>query len=428
MPPGGGGTTVNTTGRPLASKLWEIPEYKERYRQIYKSIVEKNFDPAKLIARAKTLRAMIRPYVAAETKNFMTIDQFDAAMTATSTATPGQGGPGGGGFGTGPALQPFIQDRVAWLKTQFASLTYPAAALSASVNRLNFTGADAAAQTVELKYSGVNTPPTYSVYATTATGGNWLKLNVTSGGLPGGFTVSIDAKSLDAGAYEGTVTAYLGGAAPVVIPVSLTIGTVPAPTLSAVVNAASYNAATIAPGQLVTIFGANLASGGIKVTFDGTPAQLLYTTANQIGAIVPLSLAGKTSTVVQVAVGSQTSAALTKTVAATAPGIFTANSSGSGQGAIVNQSGTINSAASPAPKGSIVAIYLTGLGAASPTVTATIGGQSATVAYAGAAPGAVQGLYQVNVTVPASAPSGAQPLVITAAGTASQSGVTIAIQ
>ncbi|MBL8238260.1 MAG: CotH kinase family protein [Bryobacterales bacterium] len=433
VPPGaGGGTAVNTTGRPLATKLWDIPEYKERYRQIYKTIVDRIYNAENLVARANTLRAIIRPFLEGDPNRLNTMAQFDGAMTTTATVQPGQPGqPGQGGQGNAPALQPFIQDRLTWLKSQFsAQTTLPSAALTANVTRLTFNGADAPAQTVELKYTGVNTPPTYSVYATTENGGNWLKLNVTSGALPGGFSVSLDAKTLAAGAYEATITAFLGGAAPVTIPVSLVIGTVPAPTLSAVVNAASYNAATIAPGQLVTIFGTNLATPGVKVTFDGVAAQLLYTTANQLGAIVPLSLAGKTQTSIQVTVGAQSSAALNKTVAPSAPGIFTTNASGSGPGAIINQSGTVNGAASPAPKGSIVAIYLTGGGAsmAVSNTTVTIGGQSATVAYAGNAPGSVQGLYQVNATVPANAASGALPVVISVAGVASQSGVTVHVQ
>jgi uncharacterized protein (TIGR03437 family) len=59
--------------------------------------------------------------------------------------------------------------------------------------------------------------------------------------------------------------------------------------------------------------------------------------------------------------------------------------------------------------------------------TATIGGQPAVVLFSGLAPGFV-GLYQVNVTVPANAPSGsAVPLVLTINGVASNT-VTIAIQ
>jgi len=436
VPPGGqpgGGTAVNTTGRPLASKLWEIPEYKERYRQIYKSILDRVYDPAQLVARATTMRAMIRPYLLDDPNKLNTLDQFDAAMTSTAT---GGGLPGqpGGGFGgqTGPALQPFIETRVGWLKSQFVpQMNLPSAALSASANRLTFTtapGVDPAAQTVEFKYPGVNTPPSYSIYSATQSGGNWLKLNVTSGMLPGSVSVSVDAKNLTAGAYEGMLNVHLGGAAPVVIPVSVVVGTVTAPTVTAAVNAASYANAALAPGQIATIFGTNLGLGGLKVTFDGAEARILYATAGQIGVVVPASVAGKTQTNIQAAYGTATSTAFSKPVVAAAPGIFTTNASGTGPGAIVNQAGTINGVAAPAPKGSIVAIYMTGNGVANAATTVTIGGQPATVAYAGQAPGAVTGLFQVNATVPAGVASGAQPLVVTVGGVASQSGVTVQVE
>jgi len=153
----------------------------------------------------------------------------------------------------------------------------------------------------------------------------------------------------------------------------------------------------------------------------------LYVTAGQIGVIVPAAISGKTTTSIQASYGSEVSAAVTKAVAPTAPGLFTTNATGTGPGAIINQTGTVNSAAALAAKGSIVALYLTGGGAAT-SASVTIGGQAAAVAYAGPAPESVQGLYQVNATVPAAAASGAQPVAVTIGGVASQSGVTVSVQ
>ena len=107
--------------------------------------------------------------------------------------------------------------------------------------------------------------------------------------------------------------------------------------------------------------------------------------------------------------------------------MFTTNASCTGPGAIINQNLRINSATTPAGKGSIISIYLTGMGTAT-TATVTIGGQTATVAYAGAAPGSVQGLYQLNAVVPATAASGEQPVVVTIGGVGSQSCVTFNVQ
>jgi uncharacterized protein (TIGR03437 family) len=97
----------------------------------------------------------------------------------------------------------------------------------------------------------------------------------------------------------------------------------------------------------------------------------------------------------------------------------------------------------PARAGEFLAVYATGLGATTPSVssgspassttlavtqiapTATIGGIAAPVRFAGMAPGFV-GLYQVNLEVPAGVPGGQQTLILTSNGVNSNP-VTIAI-
>jgi len=62
-------------------------------------------------------------------------------------------------------------------------------------------------------------------------------------------------------------------------------------------------------------------------------------------------------------------------------------------------------------------------------VTATIGGRPASVIYAGPSPGLIWGLTQVNVIIPADAPTGpAVPIVITFGNRPTQAGVTIAVK
>jgi uncharacterized protein (TIGR03437 family) len=419
----GGGQGVNTTGRPLATKLWAIPEYKERYRQIYKAMLDGVFHSERLIGRANAMRSMIRPHLEADPNKLNTMAQFDAAMTTA--------------VGVAPGVKTLIESRLTWLKTQFEPQVLPVAQLTSSASSVEFAtsaGTDPAAQVLELRYGGVNTPPSYSVVSKTSNGGNWLKLNVTSGGLPGSLSVSVDAKSLTNGFYEGSITAYLGGTAALVIPVRVTVGSIATPTVAAVVNAASYANAAIAPGQIVTLFGSGLGAAGLKVTFDGAAGQILYATATQIGVIAPLAISGKGETSIQAGYGTQMSAALVKPVVAAVPGIFTLSASGTGTGAIINQSGSVNGAATPAPKGSIIAIYLTGAGLANASgniaasTSVSIGGQVAVVAFAGNAPGSVQGLYQVNATVPAGVGSGALPLVVQVGGVNSQAGVVVNVE
>ena len=181
--------------------------------------------------------------------------------------------------------------------------------------------------------------------------------------------------------------------------------------------------------------------------FDGIPAPLLYVSSNQIGAIVPNEVAGRPTTTVQVKRSEQTSATVTVRVVDAAPALFTINQQGFGQGAIVNQSGAVNDTTAPAPKGSTIAIYMSGAGLTSPLVptggvtplttpfpmitqpvTVTIGGQQAAVSYYGAAPGSIFGLYQINAVVPDSISSGPQSVVVSVGGVNTQANVTAAIE
>lgn len=229
-----------------------------------------------------------------------------------------------------------------------------------------------------------------------------------------------------------------------------------------VVNAASYAAgAPVVPGSIAAVFGtfpvntpAGAAGiplptslGGISVNFGGTvPGPLFYASQLQVNVQVPWELAGQSQTTITAAAGSQTSTTQTVPLAPVSPGIFSMNSKGFGQGAILDTSYHLVDASNPAtPGSSFVQIYCTGLGevtnqptsgAASPanplaqtltTPTVTIGGVPATVLFSGLAPGYV-GEYQVNVQVPAAAATGdAVPVAISINGAVSNS-VTMAVR
>jgi uncharacterized protein (TIGR03437 family) len=238
--------------------------------------------------------------------------------------------------------------------------------------------------------------------------------------------------------------------------------TVP-PVLStaAIVNAASYQGGAVAPGELVTIFQADLGPAtlvgaqldsnglvasnlsGVEVTFDGQAAPLIYAVAGQVSAVVPYEVSGKQQTVVQYSYNAIVSNNVTLQVAPSAAAIFTVNASGSGPGAVLNSDSSLNAAANPAPGGTLISVFATGggtimggatdgalaTGAGDQTlpVSATIGGVPAEVVYAGPAPGEVNGVMQVNLGVPTGM-TGAQALVITVGGVASQTGVTVAVK
>ena len=84
-----------------------------------------------------------------------------------------------------------------------------------------------------------------------------------------------------------------------------------------------------------------LTLAGTTVYFNGTPAPVLYTSANQVGVVAPFGLSGDKADVV-VTYQGQVSAALTVSVAPSAPGLFTLDGSGRGQAVAVNQDGSIN--------------------------------------------------------------------------------------
>jgi uncharacterized protein (TIGR03437 family) len=207
-----------------------------------------------------------------------------------------------------------------------------------------------------------------------------------------------------------------------------------------IVNAASYQGGAVAPGEIVTIFGANLGpstpafatpgndttAGGTRVLFDGVAAPMIYALAGQVSAVVPVSV--RSSTQVQVEYLGTRSDPVTVPVVAAMPAIFTMDRSGRGPGAILNQDLSVNGPTNAAARGDTLAIYATGA-TFSTLPTVRIGGVPARVTYAGIAPGLITGMLQINAVVPEDAPTGANVSVdITVGNAASQAGVTVAIR
>jgi uncharacterized protein (TIGR03437 family) len=163
--------------------------------------------------------------------------------------------------------------------------------------------------------------------------------------------------------------------------------------------------------------------------FDGVPAPLIFASAEQVVAVTPLELAGKTSVAVQVSYNGTKSPAVVLPVAETWPAFFAADATGQGPGAILNQDNSTNSASNPAARETVVQLFGTGFGSAHHPVSVTIGGLPASVSYAGPAPGLVTGVFQINATVPSAVTTGnAVPVVVQAGSNASLSNITLAVQ
>ncbi len=228
-------------------------------------------------------------------------------------------------------------------------------------------------------------------------------------------------------------------------------------------NAASYSSApVVSPGGLIAILGNQLADptgqqpppastvptslGHTQVKLGDALLPLFYTSNSQLNAQVPFSLPLNSQQQLVVQYGNTLSVPAPVSVSAAQPAIFTQNQAGTGQGAIVN--GVTNVLAdsnNPVHAGDVIAIYCTGLGPVSPAVqegvaasttvlsqtvtpvTATVGGQPATVNFAGLAPGYI-GLYQVNVAIPSGVTAGDSVPVVLTEGSQVSEPVTISVR
>jgi uncharacterized protein (TIGR03437 family) len=308
-----------------------------------------------------------------------------------------------------------------------------------------------------------------SFTATATSNGNWLSVTPSSGTAPGTVTASVNPSSLTAGSYSGSivVAGASGSTGSTTVTVTLTV-TAPLPTITQLSNGASYASGAISPGEIITIFGTGLGPttplgltltsqgtvattlGNVQVLMNGIASPLIYVSGTQVSAVVPYAISIFQTAQVYVNFLGQTSNAIQETVATTAPGLFTANSSGTGPGAILNQNLSVNSPTNQAAPGSVVVLYLTGEGQTSPAgvtgsvtqaaatppytpapllpVAALVNNSPATIEFYGEAPGLVAGVLQVNVLIPAGTPAGNVPIAVSIGGRSTQSGVTVSVQ
>ena len=231
----------------------------------------------------------------------------------------------------------------------------------------------------------------------------------------------------------------------------------PAFTAASVFNAATLQTGGIAPNEFISIKGTGLGPvtgvssnmttqlGGASVSIGGTAAYLTYAQDGQINALVPFGVGGAQTTI-QVEVNGVMSGSVTVPIVDASPGIFT-QAYGPGQAWMANQDQTLNSSANPAPRNTYVAFWVTGQGYVNapppdgiqptgppfPTpvlpVSVSLGGvqlPAANVVFDGLV---YSGEVQINVLIPANAPTGgAVPLVVTLGGASSRADATVAIQ
>ena len=218
----------------------------------------------------------------------------------------------------------------------------------------------------------------------------------------------------------------------------------PAIASGGVIGSWAPAAGPVAPGSLLTIYGSGFAvarnqpqslplptaAAATTVSIDSIPAPILYASPGQMNVQVPYEVSPGAAVAV-VNNGCGASAPVIFQVAQAAPYVLQ-----SGAGAVAfNQDGSLNSSANPAPSGSVITVYLTGIGPVSPAVatgagapgtqlswatlpySATIGGWNSGVYFLGLTPGTA-GVAQADLVVPSLAP-GTYAVVVTVGGVAS---------
>ena len=221
-----------------------------------------------------------------------------------------------------------------------------------------------------------------------------------------------------------------------------------------VVNAASYQpvTASLAPGELITLFGTGFSSvemsmqggqafppalGGVSVTINGMACPVYYISATQISVIVPYEVASNRTGLanIQVNSGAVSSNVVQMYLTDASPGSFSQNQNGLGYAAALHAAtGQEITTSNPASPGEYISLFLTGLGTVAPPVSDGALGPSdplswsdvynagygtgvfavyfndyttgslknpGKIQFAGLAPG-LAGLYQINVQLPAS--------------------------
>ena len=380
------------------------------------------------------------------------------ACGATSCVGPAVGYNAGIGYDqvTGLGTPDVNNLFTAWRGSGIVTKSAVSMAFSANPTRVAFTGTSSTvvlSATVTSTSGGTPTGTVTFLIGSETLGAATLNSSGVATLTIGGVQLAVGANTITA-QYSGDTANNGASATANVIETSPTNGT---PSIASASNSASFTQA-FAPGGILSIFGSLLAPvtasavtlplptmlAGASVTINDVPSPLYYVSPSQLNVQIPYEATANSSLSLRV-YNNGVSAFQSLTISAAAPAIFTTNSSGSGQGAILDTAYQLVDTSHPATPGSTyLQIYCMGLGAVSNqpadgapasatllaktvlTPTVTIGGVDTTPSFSGLAPGFV-GLYQVNALVPATVAAGsAVPVVISVNGTASNT-VTIVV-
>jgi uncharacterized protein (TIGR03437 family) len=277
--------------------------------------------------------------------------------------------------------------------------------------------------------------------------------------LPQPYQTRLSADGTEIGATRvapGKVLAYDAFAGMLIATTGTNVGSfnpnAPQTSISCILDSADLQpVSSIAPGELLSLFGefssgspATPPSGqfptsldGVSVALNGIPSPLLYVGGDQINFQAPFEIAGAASASIALTAPQRgISDSITLPIMANNPSaflntppdalimpcIYESSASLSGTFPLaINPDGSINACTNPAPAGTAVTLFLDGLGVTSPSqttgaITANPGPVLAspvitanggvTVVSVSAVPGAISGVWQVALQVPANEPSG----------------------
>jgi uncharacterized protein (TIGR03437 family) len=299
--------------------------------------------------------------------------------------------------------------------------------------------------------SSVATPADVQIASTSAapftvtSDSPWLTFTTSGTSLPATIHILANPSGLPAAMFQGTITVTVPGAtnSPFSIPVDFSVIGTGAPNQTAVDSSASFTPGFASPDSILTLFGPLQACTSTpQILVGGSAVPVLFANSTQVNFVIPgmVSTTSGNDATIQVVCNGNPVETVSVPAATVDPAVYTQTGTGTGQASIVNADGTVNAPGNPAIPGTYLSVYGTGFGPLNPPspdglqrltypVTATIGGVSVPVLYAGQAPTETVGLVQINLQLPAGLPAGiALPIVLTANGVASQVGVTVAIQ
>ena len=242
-----------------------------------------------------------------------------------------------------------------------------------------------------------------------------------------GFITSLDTlgHSVSSSALLGDITyvdfvaarrTVIAGVGASLVQLSLDSGS--KPSIACAVNGANFEQQSyVAPGQIITLFGAFLPADA-KILFDGIASKLLYVGPAQINAVTPKGLAGRPGTKMELSVGGVRSNARLFSVRDPNPTLFIyVTPDGKfidGGGPLAHarlSNGSLNTPTNPAKYGEGVSLYTTGLELTLP-LKVYIGDNDAELIDTTLVPGTYEGVAKLKVRIPNTCCGGVQTLRI----------------